>query len=203
MKEWRRKGLGLVLMLVAVALFAGCGARPETRLYLLSALAPDAPTAEGAGQTMVIGLGPVTLPDYLDRPQIIFRVSANRLEAADTHRWAEPLSASVARVLAENLASQLPGSRILNYPWVSGETPDFQVRVEVLRFDAGPDEAVHLLANWSVKGREGAPRRVDLTVAAPTLDFESMVSAESQALFTLSREIADELRGLMAGRQSE
>lgn len=198
MKGWRRKGLGFVL-LVAVALFAGCGARPETRLYLLSALAPDAPSAGGEGQAMVIGLGPVTLPDYLDRPQIISRVSANRLAVADSHRWAEPLAVNVVRVLAENLASQLHPSRILAYPWPRSEAPGYQVRVEVLRFDAGPDDAVHLIANWSVNGMEAAPRRADITVAAPAHNFEAMVRSESEALFRLSREITEELRLLASG----
>ncbi|MEW6521567.1 MAG: PqiC family protein [Thermodesulfobacteriota bacterium] len=200
MKGWWRQRLALALVLIFAALLASCAARPETKLYLLSPLAPDTPTAEGAGQTMVIGLGPVTLPDYLDRPQIVFRVSANRLTAADTHRWAEPLSANVARVLAENLAAQLPGSRILHYPWAGSEAPDYQVRVEVLRFDAGPDEAVHLSASWSVNGGQAAPRRADISVAAPAHDFEALVRAESQALFHLSREIADELRRLTTGR---
>jgi len=196
MKGWWRQRLALVLIF---ALLAGCAARPATKLYLLSALAPETP-AQGAGRTMVIGLGPVILPDYLDRPQIIFRVSANRLTAADTHRWAEPLAANVARVLAENLAAQLPGSRILHYPWAGSEAPDYQVRVEVLRFDAGPDEAVHLLANWSVKGGQAAPRRADISIAAPAHDFEALVRAESQALFRLSGEIADGLGRLTYGR---
>lgn len=201
MKGWWRQRLALALVLIFAALLAGCGARPETRLYLLSALAPDDSSAGGTGRSMVIGLGPVTLPDYLDRPQIVFRVSDNRLAAADTHRWAEPLAGNVVRVLAENLAARLHPSRILTYPWQKSEAPGYQVRVEVLRFDAGPDDAVHLLANWSVNGGGAAPRRTAITVPTAAHDFEDLVRSESEALFRLSREIADELRRLAPGRE--
>lgn len=199
MKGCWRKRLALALVLIVAVLLPGCAARPETRLYLLAGMEPEAPAAGGTGETMVIGLGPVTLPDYLDRSQIVFRVSENRLAAADSHRWAEPLAGNVVRVLAENLAAQLHPSRILAYPWPRSEAPGYQVRVEVLRFDAGPDDAVHLIANWSVNGMETAPRRADITVPAPAHDFEAMVRSESEALFRLSREIADELRRLASG----
>jgi hypothetical protein len=189
---WRQR-LALALMLMAVTLLQGCAATPETKLYLLSALEPEAPAA-GGDRPMVIGLGPVTLPDYLDRPQIVLRVSENRLAAAEFHRWAEPLTANVVRVLAENLAARFAAGRILLHPWRKDESPDYQVRVEVLRFDAGPDEAVHLIANWSVNGREGAPRRAEIAVPAAIHDFEAVVSGESEALAQLSREIAGELR---------
>ena len=147
----------------------------------------------------VVGLGPVTLPDYLDRPQIVFRVSENRLVAADFHRWAEPLTGNVMRVLAENLAAQLPPARILAYPWQKSEAPSYQVRVEVVRFDAGPDDAVQLVGNGYVNGGQGAPRRADITVPTVIHDFEAMVRSESEALFRLSQEIADKLRRLASG----
>lgn len=201
MKACRRKGLVPVLLLIVAALLPGCAATPETKLYLLAGLESDASAAGDGGKATVIGLGPVKLPDYLDRPQIVFRVSENRLAAADVHRWAEPLSANVARVLAENLAARFPTSRILAYPWQKSEAPDYQVMVEVLRFDAGPDDAVHLIANWSVNGREGAPRRADFTVPTASHDFEDLVRSESEALLQLSREIAAELRRLMAGME--
>ena len=203
MKKWRRNGLALALLLIFATLLPGCATTPETKLYLLAAMESGAPFAGEAGQAPVIGLGPVKLPDYLDRSQIVYRVSENRLAAADFHRWAEPLAANVVRVLSENLAARFPASRILAYPWPKSEAPDYQLLVEVLRFDAGPDDAVHLIANWSVQGWEAAPRRADITVPTAAHDFETLVRSESEALLQLSREIGDELRRLMAGRQSK
>ena len=203
MKEWRCNGLALALLLIFVTLLPGCATTPETKLYLLAAMESGAPFAGEAGQTPVIGLGPVKLPDYLDRSQIVYRVSENRLAAADFHRWAEPLAANVVRVLSENLTARFPTSRILAYPWQKSEAPDYQLLVEVLRFDAGPDDAVHLIANWSVEGWESPPRSADITVPTAAHDFESLVRSESEALMLLSRAIGDELRRLMTGLRSQ
>ena len=48
-----------------------------------------------------IGVGPVTVPDYLDRPQIATRSSSSSLQFSEFDRWAEPLEKNLMRVLAD------------------------------------------------------------------------------------------------------
>ena len=73
-----------MLRLLAGALLlvlAACGGSPPTQFYTLSGmqLPPGNPNTRGT----VVGVGPVTLPEYLDRPQIVTRTSGNRVTLAN------------------------------------------------------------------------------------------------------------------------
>jgi uncharacterized lipoprotein YmbA len=75
-------------------------------------------------------------------------------------------------------------------------TPDVQVQVEVIRFDARSDRTVALHARWSVLDRTGATRvaaRSDLDQRAAGGDYGALVAAHSEALARLSREIATKI----------
>ena len=199
MKALHWAGKEMAFVMACGLLLAGCGTTAPAKFYMLSA----APTSGAAGAVRgdkVIGVGPVTLAEYLDRPQIVTRTSANRLELADGHRWAEPLTENVVRVLTENLSAVLRTDRVAAYPWKRSQAVDFQVRVQVVQFDAGPDGAVNLVARWSVQGRDGkelAPwRRSSFSIPAAPGNYESLVAAHSEALARLSRDMAAELQRL-------
>jgi uncharacterized lipoprotein YmbA len=176
---------------------AGClGRSPAPRLYTLAPVAPAAPATAATGP--VIGLGPVTLPGYLDRPQIVTRRSADELAAGEFDRWAEPLDEAVPRILGEDLAALLGTERLATYPWTRARGVTHQVTVDVLRFDGPLGGPVTLEARWRVldpAGRELLVRRS--TVREPTGggDHAALVAAMSRALGALGRELADAVRG--------
>ena len=180
------------LALVAI-LAAGCASSPPTGLYLLAALAQPASAQPFPNS---LGIGPVSLPDYLDRLQIVTRGASGEIAVSDTERWAEPLHEGLARVLDENLAALLGTQRIVRFPWPASLAPDVQVAVEVLRFDAGPGASLRLEARWSVRARGGE------TVVEPSLtrievpsgnSADQRVRAHSEAASRLAREIASAL----------
>ncbi len=197
----RMKG-GLSVFLVCVLLLAGCARTAPVSYYQLSALeaARNVPATAEAG-TRVIGIGPVRLPEYLDRPQLVTRLTPNRLQLADSHRWAEPLSENIPRVLGENLSALLGADRILLHPWPSSRTTDYQLLVEVLHFENESDGAARLVVRWSVKGRDGRivlpERRSSHRIPATAQDQERLVAALNEALGSFCREIAQELRPLL------
>ena len=73
-----------------------------------------------------LGIGPVKLPGYLDREQLVTRVSQNRFQVSENDRWAEPLTENFIRVLMENLTALAPAARLVTYPWRAGERPQYQ-----------------------------------------------------------------------------
>lgn len=196
----RWQGSWLVLLGCAL-LLAGCARTASVSYYQLSAqeTARPAPVAE-AGK-MVLGIGPVRLAEYLDRPQIVTRLSATRLQLADSHRWAEPLGENIPRVLGENLSALLGTDRILLHPWPISRATDYQLLVEVLHFENESDGAARLVALWSVKGKDGgivlAERRDSLLIPAASRDREGQVAALNAALGSFCREIAQELGPLL------
>ena len=188
----------LLAFLVGVLLLAGCARTASVSYYQLSPQeAPRNEPASGEAGKMVLGIGPVRLPEYLDRSQLVTRLSANRLQLADNHRWAEPLNKNIARVMGENLSALLGTSHIVFHPWPSSRAMDYQFLVEVLHFENESDGAARLVALWSVKGKDGGmvlpERRSSYLIVAPSQDQEGQVAALNQALGSLCREIAQAL----------
>jgi uncharacterized lipoprotein YmbA len=183
--------LGLSLLVLA-----SCGSSKPSRYYMLSAIVPS--QSAGEDQRVAVGVGPIELPKYLDRPQIVTRGSENRLVFGEFDRWAEPLEESFARVLAENLATLLSTDRVVRYPWKRSAHVDYQVIVTVSRFDAtqGGDAALH--TRWSVCDGGGqtilTARASRITEPVASEGYEAIVQAGSRALEQLSRQIAGALQ---------
>src|SRR5918999_6548000 len=145
-----------MLALVAVTLgtswlTVGCASQPS-RFYLLSALpGTEMSTPVASGQPgLTIGVGPVVLPRYLDRPQIATRTSAYELKLAEFERWAEPLDTNFTRVVAENLAALIPSARVTPFPWPRATPPDYQALVEVTHFLSHMGGESLLIADWTL-----------------------------------------------------
>ncbi len=195
----------VLLMLVFAATFiTGCatGTSAPSQFYLLSPM-PEAESAKDDADlrnTLAIGVGPVTLPQYLDRPQIVTRESSNRLELGEFDRWAEPLKHNVTRVLAENLSVLLSTTRVAIHPWPRNTLLDYQIVVHVIRLDSKADGTVILKAHWSILKEEGGEvlrtRLVRLTESADSSDYEALAAAKSRALGELSRRIASALESV-------
>lgn len=180
----------LLLTAILLALTA-CGHTPAPRYYVLSGppLASDAALREGPR----VGLGPITLPSYLDRPQIVTRASATELTLAQAHRWAEPLNVSFARALQAELLHRLPTSDVVLHPWSSTSGVARQVSVDVLRFERDVDGRFVLGARWAVQvpGSEpqSAPHTSEIALPAGQDDYAALVAAANGAIATLAEQI--------------
>jgi uncharacterized lipoprotein YmbA len=179
-----------------VAGFLGLGActSPSARFYLLPtpAVSESFSLPEG-GQGPVIGLGPITLAGYLDRPQIVTHVDQNRLAFGEFERWAEPLRDNITHVLGEHLALLIPTDQVLLQPWPRAAALDYQVTIDVLQFDGRLSGETTLLAFWSILDGGEMPllsHRTSLSVLADGADYEAIVVAMNQLLAGFSRDIA-------------
>jgi uncharacterized protein len=188
---------------------SGCAATPNSRFYLLEAMGSSPARGEMTplDAAISIGLGPVSLPEYLDRPQIVTRSSQSRVQLAEFDRWAEPLSGNVSRTLAENLSFLLQNDSVVPFPWPGSMDVTYQVVVEVYRFDGILGDKAWLDAQWSIQGKKAkslfALKRSTFVEPVSGLSFEAMVAAQSRALGNLSREIASTLRSLSRDRTQE
>src|SRR5215813_10445740 len=193
-----------VLVLGGVALFvlSGClGSTPPTQFYLVPSLTgPDtAPPVSAGPRDLTLAVGPVTVPPYLDRPQIVTRTSRAKLTLADFEQWAGPLADTIARVLSEDLALLIPTERVVLYPWPRTMDPDYQIMVEVLQFERGPGSQVVLVARWSLLDRDGkelALRTARINLTAGGTDSEATVTAMGRALDALAQDMAATLRSM-------
>lgn len=192
---------GLVCIGTTACISLGPKADP-TRFFTLTPLARSEEAAHqsslGPG-TVILGVGPITLPGYLDREQLVTRVSETRFDVAENDRWAEPLGGDVARVLSQNLAALL-GDRVRLYPWPNNQQPTYQVEIEVLRFEADTTRNAQLAARWTLRdvaGRETlSVRESRLAEPVKGSTTEESVMALSRLLGAFGSEIAGALRAL-------
>ena len=184
---------GLALLGVVLLGLPGCASSPPTRLYVFPALTGAETAPPAVQRDLTIGVGPVTLHAYLDRPQIVTRASRARLVLGEFDQWGAPLHDSVTRALAENLSLLVSTDRVVLHPWARTTVPEYQVTVDVLQFDAGPDGEVLLAARWQIlNANEKAlvMRTSRLTAAAGGHEYEATVTAMGRTLDALSRDIA-------------
>ena len=192
-----------IILALCTITFAGCLSprRDNSRFFVLSPVGAD-PASVGSRQTLV-GLGPIKMPAYLDRQEVVTRVAPNRLELSGEDRWAEPLDSDFTRVLAQNLASDLGTQRITFYPWYNTTVVDYQVKVNVYRFESDKDGKVDLTVHWQVLSGTGKlliVRDSSYTETAKPGDASDSAAAMSRALGRLSREIASAIEATPANR---
>ena len=112
--------------IVALAvLLMGCGSSPRNNHYVLTGDAGKIPT----GSAPSLGVGPIKVPEYLNRTGMVFSREGNQLHVSATERWAEPLEAGVMRVVAINLAASLNTQEIRSFPWDPKRAPDYGVSI--------------------------------------------------------------------------
>ncbi len=82
-----RARVGACLCACVLAL-VGCGTTPPSRFYSLEPL-PEAVRSAGDTGGLSVNVGPVMIPEGLDRPQMITRLGPNELSIHDYDRWSE------------------------------------------------------------------------------------------------------------------
>ncbi len=199
----RKAAILSLAFLGSLSLFPGCSRSAPTRFYLLRSIAPELPERAAARTEGAVAVGPVKLPEYLDRPQIVTRAdSGTQVVVAEFDRWAEPLADGIKRVVVQNLAVLLPATSVHGFPAIGEVSADFfQVSLQVERLDAAPGSAT-LEVWWSILDARGAtvspPTRFQSAIRVVQMSYDAFVSAESQALGQLSREVAAKLHEIGA-----
>ena len=189
------------IVLLPLAFLVGCFSSPSSSFYVLQEIPPRA-ESESAGRELAIGVGPLQIAEYLDRPQMVIRESGNALAIDEFHRWAEPLKDSLPRLLAMNLATLLGTDEVALFPWKGYGPMDYRVEGLVTRFEAGPSEIVTLEVQWTLveeadpqvasthRFRTGVPMKDD--------DPEDQAAAMNEAFSEFSRTVAEAIQAAAA-----
>jgi uncharacterized lipoprotein YmbA len=190
-------GFGLMLLAACVT-----GTSAPSRFYVLYPLAATeaGPQLAPAERCLAIGIGPVELPAYLDRPQIVTRLSNNELKLAEFDQWAEPLKDNLIRVLAENISSLVCTEPITIFPWKSYTPIDYQVAVEVIQLDGELGGKTSMTARWSIlEGEDKKPLWMKRSSYSESVDgsgYAAFVAAQSRLVHAFSRDIAETIKAL-------
>lgn len=190
-------------MIACAILPCACGLldpRPDPTRFVVLASSRELGSQAGSEvlpSKLDLGLGPVRLPEYLERSDVMVRTSATELRPMPNVRWAESFDVMLERVLANDLVERLRPERLLPYPWYASDKPQRQIEVEFAQLAPDASGKVTLIARWWLRelgdGGRTLARESQITKAASSKDPARVAAAISEAVAELADEIAHEL----------
>ncbi|MFH1440723.1 MAG: PqiC family protein [Candidatus Omnitrophota bacterium] len=197
---------GIVLCLIFVLTLSGClsvSNSPASRFYTLSGTGTlqsidDKKFDIASG--LIIGVGPVKIPEYLNRPQIVTQDKNKMLKFAEFDRWGESLDSSICRLINEGLTVMLPSAAIRLFPWNLDIPVDYQVIVDIVQLECELDKDLYLVAQWSVIDLSDRKmmliKRSEFRQPISPRNYSGLAKTLSVACASLSEEIAQALSAL-------
>lgn len=181
------------LLLLVPLLLATCRS-PEPSYFTLAPI--RGPVTAGA--PALVELRRPGIAGYLDRPEIVRTNTTYQLKLDSAERWGEPFGDMVARVLAENLHTRLPGTSVFTSTGAISADTGARVEIDLQRFDSDPSGQVQFLAQVAItRGNDrGTAKAQTIRVSvvptgSATADY---VAAMSAALGQASDQIAPLLK---------
>lgn len=188
-------------LLILIALLQACASTPAvTNEYLLRTPTPQ----ENSSRTFrsSVTLNPVWVASYLDRGGIVIATSAHQITEARYERWAEPLPASLQRILQVEIA-RTAHVRV-NTESTSGPESELIINVRVYQFHGDLDGKVRLVAEWSLlrAGASDGGRRYEFAHSLPTAakGYPALVEAQLSLATQLATRIGASVRETLATR---
>lgn len=206
MKTMKKYCVALITAILGVTfLISGsCALRSSTttKFYILSPLVSPAieKQDEKGNKCKTIGVGPLRLPAYLDRPQIVTRVNPNELKLAEFDNWAEPLKDNVTRVLVENISRLLFTESVVIFPWKKSSHIDYKIDIEVVWMDGKLGEKAILVTQWTIVDASGKSvlltKKSQYTESVTETTYSALAAAYSRLIANFSHDVAEAIKSL-------
>jgi uncharacterized lipoprotein YmbA len=127
----------IFVVIVLLGLMA-CGSNPVEDHYYSLVLAADdvmVPVRTDEAKAHLI-VGPIQLPDYLNRRGLAIQIDSNQIQTANHHFWAEPLEEAISKVLVRDISSLASGVTVDRDAGRWTDSGDCRLRIEFDKFHA-------------------------------------------------------------------
>ena len=177
-----------------IVLSSACINTPLPDYYVLTAVPGDGSLSFRQLPDLAVGLGPITIPETVNRANIVTPKDSNQLEVAEFHRWSEPLRENISRVLFTNLAQRMGVNKLYAYPWLRTQI-DNVVRLDILQMTGSLGQSVYLQVRWQVLTGSKPYQLLETRITeyrqpVSGEGYSSLVAAYSKAYASLSDDIA-------------
>ncbi len=197
----RNRKVWLPLIVCVFTVIGGCfGTSPSSRFYTLSQRESRGSSADRVLDVLV-KIGPVSIPSYIDRRQIVTRNGQNMLEIGEFERWGGSLDDEIIWLLVNDLSERLATRKVIVVPWRSIALADapkvYRIPFSIDRFDGELGGTVVLKASWGLVLKDGKQEKV-LVARESTIHeavggkgYDALVAAMGKAVGRLGEEMAD------------
>lgn len=179
---------------------SACGTSPKTHFYTLSTDHQTYTHSDRSAEGIRIGVWKAKIPELLDRADIVTRSGKHNVELADFHKWADRLDSNISRLVASELGDRLKTDNVLISPWPSYTKNDYQVKININRFDGELGGEIVLSGSWNLLNSEGNEELVRETFTYKTqaagITYNDMIAA----LSSLTVQLAEQIAGTIAAR---
>lgn len=172
------------------------GSSPATRFYSLEPAQPTVAVGQIDHRSAVaLVVGPVTLPEALNRPHMVIRDGGHLLHLSEFDQWLGNLQDEMTRVVTLRVMERMQSAQVSLYPLPRGRSADYSVRVDVLRLEGRPGVEARMTGNWSVSAQEDEQKthvqRFDLREPVQGTRHEDLVAAYSRLTLRLADSVVD------------
>ena len=183
------------LVLLSLSL-AGCASPNKEHFYQLS-YAHHEPASSDTKYDVI--LEAVTIPEMINRPQLVVQKSVTELQILDEQRWIAPLDEQIRQALQADLQAQLPQAWLHQRPLLHATGVRYFVNVEVQQLHIAPAKEVQMEMVWVISDtNKKILRRQQLqrSVALNNNDYSSIAPAISEVLQKLSISVANDIKAV-------
>lgn len=196
----------IICIISMIMILNGCATSQPSRFYVLNV--PERPQMENSqackNESIIsIGINPIDLPRYLDRPQIMTRVNDNEYKLSELNLWAEPLKNSIPRIIAQNLNTLLCSDTVI-FPRTGFKQFDYRLSAEVIRLDGTLGGQALLEVQWSIYDERAQKilitKNSRYSEPIRSQDYNALAYAYSRVLSAFSQETADTFKSISQGK---
>jgi len=186
-----------------LAIPSACLRSTEVHYYTLASKGPAG--LPPAAVRYTVNVAPASVPEAVDRSELVLRISATELAVEDGHRWVEPLRTGIARAVADDLARQLEGALVSTSEEGPKNRSDVEITIDVQHLDVGLAEGAAIEVAWTARWADGRPPRTGRSFArarsAPPGTHDAAVAACAATLESVADDIARSVRSEYLSRR--
>jgi len=179
---------------------AGCASAPPDRFHTLAGAADPAVStalATPAATPLYVEMLAVSVPEQVQRKQMVVTGTDGRIDLLEHERWVGPLEGEIGRVLSLGVTGALGAIDVFGMPYPPGP-PVYRISTNVQRFDSMLDRYALVDAVWSVRQLKGNTvltcRSVLRENAGP--GYDALVAGHRRALDKLAAQMAAAVHSL-------
>ncbi len=211
MKKTNHSCHWFIVCMIFVLFLNGCVSvsnSPNPRFYTLYTPDKEKNIQElNVPANIIIGIGPVRIPEYLNRPQIVTNNKDKTIFFDEFNRWAESLDFALARLINNDLTLIIPKTSLQMFPWDLTIAVKYQVIVDIVQLENNLNHDLLFVAQWSIidleKKRALFTKRSEFRQDIYPHNYYGLTEALSEVVMSLSAEIAQELASLTKFSQAD
>lgn len=179
-----------------LALLLSACASPPVHLFALERASRGEPTFRADVPTVIVG--PLTLPELVDRPQIVVREGDFAVHASEQERWASPLKESLTRMLSATLNHEAPARRFVPIFGADKHGESARLTVDISTLDLARSKGAILIAHWTyldpINARNDLDGESTAQAGIAMEGYTGLVDALNRAAESVAIDMAQQLK---------